>query len=749
MSKHKFRSSSKNYRAEEYVLFILNAEIAIQEAALLAPSIRDGDVTNALNRLLQWLETNTDLPDIPVGEVKDGVMTIDPAKANPNDLIAARVVNNWQIAMDEYGERSNADLAGCLRVLLDSIYSWTRGPKSRGYLAYAAEFLKKGGVEMKLVPSDETGNPIADAVAALPESLPDLDHLSLQDLTARWIEHPSDDEVFDVFLNRSIYYLVSDRGEELIAHITPLVAQAKNDLQRAQMLWVLGRAHLKLEQGLAAVDALRRAVNLAPQFIEAWMALAEAYPTIGSPRAAAHAWEQARALDRKRIEIYPPLAETYRALGDVASEIATWERFVATAGRSLLAHYALAQAYRRVKRDAAATRELARVRKMEPASRASPADWAVWLRMQIETGRIGQTAPALERAQRRDRETHWFIPLLSLAAAEVRGDANVAQIALSEIESQNEPWDAPRRAIEPILRDVLPPTSRILQPLRADVPIEPTFELSPRKDKAADDRGHHGERTLDRMEEITQEGFAFIQHKDFAAAERAFRRVLAAAEGDAAVYGLGIVCGMTNRTEEAFQLFNRAVEINAKDADYWYNLGMAAKRTWRLSRSLQAYERCLEVGLKGRDLKREVEESIRILRQGIADMQKEWGKQLSREEMIRHEDLFTRGVAAMERGEYTRAVELFREAVTVNERHHQSWGNLGACLLQGDELDEGEQALRHALALKPDYEFAQFNLQSLAVARASGNAPKLPMLIPNQLTFKQPGLRFRDPNKSG
>ena len=143
MSKHKSRPSGKNYRSEEYVVFILNAEVAVQEATLIAPSIRDGDVTNALNRLLRWLETNSDLPYIPVGEVKDGVLTVDVDKVNPNDLIAARIVNNWHIAMNEYGERSNADLAGCLRVILDSIQTWTRGPKSRGYLAYAAEFLKK------------------------------------------------------------------------------------------------------------------------------------------------------------------------------------------------------------------------------------------------------------------------------------------------------------------------------------------------------------------------------------------------------------------------------------------------------------------------------------------------------------------------------------------------------------------------------------------------------------------------------
>jgi tetratricopeptide (TPR) repeat protein len=357
--------------------------------------------------------------------------------------------------------------------------------------------------------------------------------------------------------------------------------------------------------------------------------------------------------------------------------------------------------------------------------------------MQIEAGRINQTNAVLERAQRRDPKPNWFIPLLRIAAAEAHGDANAAQVTLGEIESQNEPWDAPRHEIEKLLRDILPPTSRILQPLRPDVPAEPTFELSPRKPKAVDAQ------TIDRLEKITQEGFAYIQRGDYAAAERAFRRVLTVAEGDGALFGLGLVYAMTNRNEESFQSFNRAVEVFDTDENYWYNLGVAAEHTWRMSRALQAFERCLELGRREPVQRRELEEHLRLLRQGDADLQKEWGKQLSREEMIRLEDLFAHGVAAMEHGEHTRAVELFREAVTVNDRHYQSWSNLGACLVQLGELDEGEEALHQALVVKPDNEFAKANLKELAEIRASGKLPKPPMFIGTKPTFTPLNLRFR------
>ena len=45
--------------------------------------------------------------------------------------------------------------------------------------------------------------------------------------------------------------------------------------------------------------------------------------------------------------------------------------------------------------------------------------------------------------------------------------------------------------------------------------------------------------------------------------------------------------------------------------------------------------------------------------------------------------------------------------------HYPSWGNLGAAELGLGNLDEATRCLRHALALKPDYELARENLALL------------------------------------
>jgi tetratricopeptide (TPR) repeat protein len=251
------------------------------------------------------------------------------------------------------------------------------------------------------------------------------------------------------------------------------------------------------------------------------------------------------------------------------------------------------------------------------------------------------------------------------------------------------------------------------------------------------------EQTLARREELSRAGYGAVERGDYPAAERDFRRALAIAEGDATLFGLGVVCAMTDRTEEAFHLFERAVNMNGDDPDYWYNLGNAARLTMRPARALRAFERCLALGLEDRSLQRETEGHVQLLRKVIGEMQRDWGSHLSVEELMRHEDLFKRATEAMEREEYAMAAERFRESIALNERHYQSWGNLGTCLLGLGDLDGAERALRRALEIKPSYEPAEVNLETVEHVRAGEPLP--PMVVINKnLRQSTPHLRIRE-----
>jgi tetratricopeptide (TPR) repeat protein len=233
-----------------------------------------------------------------------------------------------------------------------------------------------------------------------------------------------------------------------------------------------------------------------------------------------------------------------------------------------------------------------------------------------------------------------------------------------------------------------------------------------------------------------------VERRDYKGAERDFRRALAIAEGDATLFGLGVVCAMTNRTEEAFHMFERAVALNGEDSDYWYNLGNAARLTVRPARALRAFEQSLTLGLDDKGLQRETEGHVQMLRKVIDEMQRDWGSHLSVEELLQHEDVFKRAAEAMERQEFAVAAEGFRASIALNDRHYQSWGNLGACLLGLGDLDGAEQALRRALEIKPTYEPAQGNLEALARVRAGGPLPPM-VVINNDLRPAPPHLRVR------
>ncbi len=141
------------YRSEEYIMFVAHAEIGICEAWAMQPALTDGDVETSLRWLIKELKRSRDLPELEsINESVDEDGTLHLDKVSQRDLIAFRILQQWYRAAMEHGPRSNRDLAGCLRVILESIAAWTHGPASRGYLTYVRDFVtNKLGVNIEMV----------------------------------------------------------------------------------------------------------------------------------------------------------------------------------------------------------------------------------------------------------------------------------------------------------------------------------------------------------------------------------------------------------------------------------------------------------------------------------------------------------------------------------------------------------------------------------------------------------------------
>ena len=134
-----------------------------------------------------------------------------------------------------------------------------------------------------------------------------------------------------------------------------------------------------------------------------------------------------------------------------------------------------------------------------------------------------------------------------------------------------------------------------------------------------------------------------------------------------------------------------------------------------------------------------VKEHIHLLRTGLREMQGEWGRRLPLAKLMEHEETYHQATLAMGEGRFEEAEELLRRSIELNDRHYQSWGNLGVCLLQQGYYDEAEEALRQALEIHPSYEIARFNLEALPAARTGGPHE---MVMTNEVNRTKPSLKF-------
>jgi tetratricopeptide (TPR) repeat protein len=66
------------------------------------------------------------------------------------------------------------------------------------------------------------------------------------------------------------------------------------------------------------------------------------------------------------------------------------------------------------------------------------------------------------------------------------------------------------------------------------------------------------------------------------------------------------------------------------------------------------------------------------------------------------QELFEEGLAALAQAEFEQAEEIFGELVTADETNAEAWYHLAVCYLERQRADLAVEALRRALALRPD-----------------------------------------------
>ncbi len=201
------------YRGKNYVMALMRAEIGIYETYIMTErQVTDRQVEVGLKSLIQALRSGSYRPAGPCD-------VVDAELSTETDLLKWNIWRNWEDLFATQPRHSNDDLIGILRVILDSIETWsTPSPNSQGYLHYLEGFLTKAGVRVEKLP-------IGDEVWAEEE---ETDEDYLLDIGLEWLE-TEDEGIKREFFEEAEAMLGEGQAEAVINVCQHLIGQT-NDL---------------------------------------------------------------------------------------------------------------------------------------------------------------------------------------------------------------------------------------------------------------------------------------------------------------------------------------------------------------------------------------------------------------------------------------------------------------------------------------------------------------------------------------
>jgi tetratricopeptide (TPR) repeat protein len=732
------------YRSQEYVMYVGHTEIGICEAWMIRASLTDGSVESTLRWLASQLERSNDWPELEGILAAEDNKSIDLDKISDRDLIAWRVLSHVANAQREHGDINNRDLAGCLRVVLQSIDAWTRGPTSRGYLVYARDFVtNKLGVQMQLV------NEAGDVVTALDEvdeeerarSI-DLDADPLAKVGEYLRQQPNDEAAQQAFAYRIMTRIACGETEGLIDLCTTLLDKTRHKKLRSIFLFALGRLQQDAGDCEQTVQTLRQAVTADPDYLPAWLALGDAYQAAEQFREAVHAYNTALDSAPDHMPTYDRLVTACQAAGDLETAVEIRQRQTSQFPRLLAPRYDLAQLWHEQAQNepAAATKtegswldklvgrhrtpskkyeqEMKQLHRHTPRSDWQFDDWAVWVRLRLKEEAYDDALFAIQKQREEWPNSNDEMLLLTAVTLEAAGRSQEAAAIWQDLLPSSPAMVQLYAIVEKRLGDLLPESSPLFTaattiPSGGKRPYDLT--LQPPETAAVSPQTTPDVR--DKAIELLDEAYEKMEREDIKAASRLFQRAHDLFPNVDTLYGLGLTHMLSDRPQPAYEAFLEVVTLVDDDAEYWFNLGMAALVIMHIGRALQAFERSLKLGELDRETRQVARHNIKLLRQDVRANQRAWKMSRSLDDYVHLEDLFHRGIAAMDREEITVAIELFRACIAFNEYHYQSWGNLGVCLIERGDYEEAEAALEQGLAIEPDYEIARNNLVQLAQKR--------------------------------
>ncbi len=163
-------------------------------------------------------------------------------------------------------------------------------------------------------------------------------------------------------------------------------------------------------------------------------------------------------------------------------------------------------------------------------------------------------------------------------------------------------------------------------------------------------------------------------------------------------YGLGVVYAFEEQFDEAIKFFSKATDIFPYFVEAHFNKAMAYKSKLDLKNAIKSFQEVVEVGDAQDELVQQAKNLIRNIEELVLKANK-----ISLEKYFEAQEKFERAYSDMEDGKWEKAMAGFRECLAINDRHPQSYGNIGLCLAQLGRKADALTALDTALEIDPEY----------------------------------------------
>ena len=176
-------------------------------------------------------------------------------------------------------------------------------------------------------------------------------------------------------------------------------------------------------------------------------------------------------------------------------------------------------------------------------------------------------------------------------------------------------------------------------------------------------------------EDKLKKALEHIQKNNFKEAEEIYRELIIMGTKNHIVFGnLAALCGIQGNKNEMTKLLQKAISINPRYSDGYYNLGIAHSKEGNVIEAIASYKKAIQINPNY------------------------------------SEAYFNLGNVFKNKGDIPEAIASYKKAIQINPNYFNSYNNLGSIYREDGNIKAAINSFHAAIKLNPNYTDAHYNL---------------------------------------